>query len=291
MTCIIAFPNHADGSSVYTATLSGGSWSTELPLANLQTRLLSQVARSSDATLASTQFDIDLGVLRPILVIAIPKHNLSSAALARIRASNTAGDFASPVYDSGWFDVWPVIYPDEAVYWGHPSMWSRKLSPEDAAFYPVPLLNLVAGGPKIARYWRFELDDDGNDDGHVDLARLFMAPGWQPSENMGVGAELGAETDTTFERSAGGVDYFDRKPARRVVRFELPAIDEEEAVTQVLDMQRRLGIDGECFFVFDGGDTAQLHRRAFLARHSKLHPHRYPYLGRVAVPLELEEVI
>lgn len=105
------------------------------------------------------------------------------------------------------------------------------------------------------------------------------------------GAELGVDTDTTSERSAGGVDFFDRKPSRRTVKFDLAEIDEEEAVTQVLDMQRRLGIDEQCFFVFNDADTTQLHRRSFLARHSKLHPHRYPYLRLTRPTLELEEVI
>ena len=43
---MIAAPNHADATG---ASASGGSWEATLPLTNLKTRFLQEVARSPDA--------------------------------------------------------------------------------------------------------------------------------------------------------------------------------------------------------------------------------------------------
>lgn len=82
----IGYPNRIDA-----ATLSGGSWEASLPRDNLKTRYLSQVARSTDDALASTKFTADLGSDRVIRSVGLMSHNLSLAALVRVRA-RTAGD-------------------------------------------------------------------------------------------------------------------------------------------------------------------------------------------------------
>ena len=56
-----------------TATLSGGSWLTSLPLANLQDPVRSLVARSANVLAASTIIDIDFGQTRNIRYIAALK--------------------------------------------------------------------------------------------------------------------------------------------------------------------------------------------------------------------------
>ena len=74
-------------------TLSGGSWLSTLPLTNLQNRQVQKVARSSAATTASTQFQIDLGQPRAIGVVALVVHNISVSGYARISGSDSAAAF------------------------------------------------------------------------------------------------------------------------------------------------------------------------------------------------------
>lgn len=76
-------------------TLSGGSWLATLPLTNLQNRQVQKVARSSAATTASTQFQIDLGQSRTIGVIALVVHNISVSGYARISGSDSAAAFTN----------------------------------------------------------------------------------------------------------------------------------------------------------------------------------------------------
>ena len=63
------------------ATLSGGLWLGTAPLANLQQKLLSKVARSVDLLAASTRLDVDLGNASTIVrFVALARHNLTTAA-------------------------------------------------------------------------------------------------------------------------------------------------------------------------------------------------------------------
>lgn len=97
----LAWQNRADE-----GTLSSGSWLSTLPLTNLQNRQVQKVARSTDATNASTKFDLDLLEAKSIGVLALVVHNISSSGDVRITASNDATAYNNdlPVSDltSGW---------------------------------------------------------------------------------------------------------------------------------------------------------------------------------------------
>lgn len=86
----LAWNNRTDS-----GTLSGGSWAATLPLTNLQNRQVQKVARSSDATVASTQFQINLGQARNIGVVGLVVHNISVSGKVRITAADTATSFTN----------------------------------------------------------------------------------------------------------------------------------------------------------------------------------------------------
>lgn len=451
---ILSFPNHVDA-TFYPVAFSGGNWVPSLPLTNLRDPQLAKVARSVDATLAATQFDVDLGITRPIRLFAIPSHNITIEGRLRITGSDSPPGTASknlytvqaaggtikgfangagsltdatleadgwlriprlhsegmqhgeihastdvPVtvgttytqslllrtdngaaadsvvndfsfftanghftvaptyenlgggvyrltasytartgdnqlrmadltldtaftgfahlevkdiqleegdtftgyedpnetylfrqtYNTGWLDVWTVVYTHEGIDWEHPSFWFGTLGGEEAEDYDIAFLH-IADEAKDARYWRFEIDDTLNPDGYVELSRLFMAPGWQPTKDMALGPVLGVETETTAERSLGGVDYYDRQKPRRTVRFELRNLPEDEALAQAFEIQRRLGIDRQLYYVWDPHDAINLHRRSFLATMRELTPLEFPLPGRAATAFQLEEVL
>ena len=99
----LSVANAADG-----ATLSGGLWLGTAPLANLQQRLLSKVARSVDLLATSTRLDIDLGNARAIVrLVALARHNLTTAATYRITAGTTLG--GTDLYDSTTLPVWRAV--------------------------------------------------------------------------------------------------------------------------------------------------------------------------------------
>jgi len=116
-------------------TLSGGLWLGTAPLANLQQRLLSKVARSVDLLATSTRLDIDLGTASTIVrFVGMARHNLTTAATYRITASTTLG--GADLYDSTTLPVWPAVYLPEDLEWEDDNFWTGQLSNEEIVGYP-----------------------------------------------------------------------------------------------------------------------------------------------------------
>lgn len=269
--CIFGWPLWSDIGELHSPVITGGSWSSSLPLSNLQDRRLSRVARSTDTLTASTQFDIDLGVARDARVRALPKHNLTSAATVRVRTSNAAGDFSTPIYDTGVVTVWPAGLSAEKVV-GINLGWTNVAPTETAA-----------------RYERWEIVDPTNPAGYVDVGRLVIAKGWQPTINMSVGAKLGIETDTDRTVTDGGSSIYNDKPRRRTMSFDIENLPADEALEQGFDMQRLAGTSGQLMFVFDPEDTTHMHRRAFLGVLRELTALEYPYYTDTSIPFQVIE--
>lgn len=179
----IGWVNYGD-----TATLSAGSWASTLPLTNMQRRPLSRVARSSDATEASTKFRVNLGSSTPIVrKVGLWGHNITQTGNIRITAGTTAG--ASDVHDSGWLSVWPALAPED-LEWEDPNWWFGTLSDSDVEGYPIRFL-YDCGDNIQAQYWTVEISDTSNTDGYVEIGRLWMGPFWSPGINYSTGASLG----------------------------------------------------------------------------------------------------
>lgn len=285
---IFAGPNYVDA-TFYSVAFSQGSWQTALPLTNLADPLLQAVARSTDATNASTKFVVDLGVPRPIFVIAIPKSTLSQAAQYKITGASDSG-FSNIVYAGAWTDVWGTAYPFGSIPFEHPAWWTGKIPAEDAADYPWPLI--VVLDPAItARYWKFEFDDTTNAAGYVDLARLVMAEGWQPTVNIAYGAEIGWETSTVAQESLGGVIFYDVRPRRRNLRCIIDVLTTDEALANFFELERSLGIDGQIMFIKDYTDTSNLARTSFLMTFSRLNAVQDTFYNHAKVQIEGKEVI
>ncbi|MBN9529673.1 MAG: hypothetical protein J0H82_25935 [Alphaproteobacteria bacterium] len=288
---LLAGPNYVDA-TFFTVSFSGGAWQAGLPLTNLRDPQLAVVARSTNATLAATQFDVDLGTQRLVKALAIPFSNCSRSATYRIRSSTAAGSFVAPdlVTDSGWLDVYPIIYPWGTTLYGSASWWDGRMSPEEAAVSRMPIIQVFAS-PPIARYWRIEIADTSNPDGYIEIPRLVLAAGWQGSLNMAVGSGLGAETLTGSVRSLSGASFFDRREAARTAKIVFNFLPEDEAMASAFDLIRTIGIDQQLFFAWNPDDTVHRHRRSFLATLSQLASVESSTPDRFAASFELKEVM
>ena len=97
------------------AILSGGSW--QLPLSNLQTADIAQVARSTNAANSSTIINFNLGSIQPIGGVAFGPANLSPGATWRLRLYSNAA-MTVLTYDSGLLTV-----TGEVINWADPNQW------------------------------------------------------------------------------------------------------------------------------------------------------------------------
>lgn len=280
---LISFPNRGDS-----GTFSGGSWEATLPLTNLQDRRTQRVARSTNATLASTQFDCDLGTELYLWVGALFSTNLTMAAQWRIRGSNDAA-FATSAYDSGWVDVYPEIYPAGVLNFGDPGWFDGKLAQVDYdAGYRVEPIHVLSTLTS-ARYWRVEIDDTANGDGYVEVGRAWFGYAYQPTANMANGVRLGWETSSSRTETDGGAWYHLDRPRRRHMDFVLSQESEDEGLVRGFEVLRQLGTAGQLLVVFDPDDTHHLHRRAFVGTLRDLSPLTFPYSAWTDQPFRVVE--
>lgn len=273
----------------YTVSFAGGSWDSSLPLTNLKTDRLIEVARSTSLSLSSTYFTVDLGTTRETKLICIPKGNFSFSSKWRARSADSLSGFGTPTSDTGWIDIFPVIYPYGTLPWGHKSWWTGQMTPEDAENAIMPAVHIF-DTPIYSRYWRIDFDDQTNADGYLDLSRLFISPGYQPTYNMNIKASIGIETATQVLTSYGSVDHFLVKSNRRVIRFTLME-NEQEALIWMHDMVNRMGRNGQAYVMFDHEDLENRHRRSMLCNIRTLSPQEYSHYDFISQPFELIEVI
>lgn len=281
---MLGFPNRIDSS-----TLSGGAWVNTLPLRNLQIRTLGKVARSVDLAPASTQFKIDLGRSTKSRLIDLPNHNFSQEAQYRITSSMDAG-LSSLDYDSGWLDVWPVMYEFGEPEWEDDNWWTGKYNDEEVDGYTTALVHILPED-SVSRYWRIEISDPTNTAGFIQIGRAFIGPAWQPKINMIYGASISWETGTTVTTARSGAEYFDVQIPARVERFTLNFMQEDEAFGRAFELQRQAGIHSEILFIHDPDDTVHALRRQFLSRLRELSPIDFPSFNLNGTAFELKELL
>jgi hypothetical protein len=279
-----SFYNRADG-----ATLLGGSWLAGAPLANLQQRLLSKRARSTNNAEASTRIDVDMGTAaQPVRLVAFTAHNLSLEATWRITAGSTSG--GSDIYDSGTMQVWPRIYLPEDRPYESENWFTGQATAADVEGY-TPALRHIAPAHYRARYWRIAVSDTNNADTYVELARLWMGPLWQPLRNYDPGASLVWEARSLAEQSLGGVLFFDGRRPVRVLRLTLSMLESSEAWGELLDAQRRLGTTGELWAITDADDIVRSFKRDLFCRFRAVDPIAELDVGLHETRIELEELL
>jgi hypothetical protein len=280
----ISYSNLSDA-----ATLSGGSWVSTLPLTNLQQVLMAQVARSTNALAASTQFRIDLLATNVnIRLIALVRHNLSINATYRITAGTTAG--GNDVYDSGTLQVWPPVFLPGDLEFEYDNWWNGQvIDPNQVAGYPAGLWH-DAGANYQARYWSVYLTDTANTAGYVQASRLWMGQLWKPPHSFEYGSTIIWEARDIEEMSLGGVLYYDPRPSARVFNFSFGALVDQEAYGIVLEIQR-VARNSQQIVVIPDMDSQYFFKRNMLARLRKMDPLKRLTWKIHSAAFEAEEVL
>ncbi len=141
-------------------------------------------------------------------------------------------------YDSGMLDA-----------------WTAGETTESRAALNRPLV-AVTPAAVTTRYGRLEIADTANPLGYLDLHRLLVTGGLQPTTNFAPGAQLALESETTTAYAAGGNAVHDIRPLRRTVRLQVNALPESEAVVTAWRAMAQLGPRGQCALVLDPDASA-----------------------------------
>jgi hypothetical protein len=280
------------------AVLGGGNFVSTLPRANLQTDDPRTVARTLSADADDTFITADLGAIRQIGGIVLGPTNASPGSSYRIRSYADAGMTVAK-YDSGVKELSGAVVDwsdtNEWLEWEDPDFW-LGLIPSDVEELPLYIVETIPAaqvGEGNAQWWKIELFDPGNAQGHIDIGRLVLGRVFRPVNNYEPGSnEFSFQWLTDVTESIGGLRTYWERGMRRSGRFSWPVVDESEAFDDWFRLGLRSGLSRQVFIIPEESDTGELLRkRAFLATLTKSPPLVQINLDLASTSIDAEEVI
>lgn len=278
---LLGWPNRIDA-----ATLSGGSWNASLPLANLQTSEQAVVARSTNATTGSTQFDIDLGATRSLRALALVNHNLSQAATWKVSLGTSSG--GSQVYAGSFQSAWALTFSEGGIEWEANNWWGAGVGDEYTG-HPF-IAPFILSASYDARYVRVEISDATNAAGYVQIGRVYVGGGFVPTYNAAYGLQDSWVDLSSIESADNGALFATPRRRQRRTRFELGYLSLDEGAI-LYELARRQGTVYEVLYLPDSADYQAAQRYGYLGRLRELQPLEYPYPRARATAFEVEELL
>lgn len=279
----LCWPNHINSS-----TLSGGSWSSDLPLERLKSGVFAEVATTNNTSTSSSVIDVELPSIKPVGSVALANHNLTPTAKWRVRIYSFTNDV---LVDSGWTDVWPSVYTTAELEWEFDNFWTGTLLKEDAEVFTS--LATYFPDVSVAFKLKIEIDDVNNADGFIKIGRLFVGDFWQPTYNAEYGIQHGCDIGTSFSVSdnMNMTEFADIKRPKRTVSFSLGGLSEEEGFSRALKIQRQQGLHGEVLFTQGERNSPQTFMRTFIARQESVDALSHPYFESYESSVNLKEIL
>lgn len=248
------------------ATLSGGSWSSDWPLTKMQSDDFSAPAISTDDATASTKFQWDFGAAKSVDAFLMPAHNLSTAALVKLSLGTSAG--GSEVYAGSWVSAYSVTDADRNG---------------TSHMVVIPFTT-----SQSARYGKLEIDDTANADGCVEIGYVWCGEGFRPAYNASYGLQDRLLDASEVDRTYNGRRLAASRRRWRSVSFVLEWLTHAEAA-RVHEMQRRYGITEPLAYLPDPASAETCQRYGFIGALSELSPIDYPYVSTRHAGFQIEE--
>lgn len=287
---LIAYDNRIDE-----ATLSGSTWTTALPLSNLQDKILTKVARASGL---STQLIATWPRPIPIRLVGLIRHNLTALSKIRITLENADGELNKtrspywPASPNDWKSAhigrrFPLrSWEDQDFICGEPRDTARS------RFSRISHFDL--GKTYSVKRLTIELNDAASTTTkYIQIGRLFVGKAWSPEINYGSGAKIWYENITDKRRALGGTLYTDLRANFRVIQFGLGFLTEDEALGLGLDMQKTIGDSDECLVNLDPDNINFKNQITLMGRVRQLSP--LEQSARIDYPwstgYEIEEIV
>lgn len=245
------------------ATLSGGAWIAARPLANLLDARLMVAAQSDGLDPAATRWTIDYGAETDLRVCVVWA-SVSRAGRIR-RTISLDPDGHEIIHDSGWRDWIPQVMPAWTLPRAHPSYGHGRIPERELRQYRLFWHDLTAE-PILGRYEHVQIEDGGNADGHIRVARCWTGAGWQASIPVEFGCSWGWEDPSDIGATLSGRTDADLRPRHRTMAVTFDGLPQDEALSHVYDMLGRKGIAGQMYVSWDPMEVMHRHRRSGLCR-------------------------
>jgi hypothetical protein len=302
----LSYPNRIDECLISDA-YQANNWSTQLPLINVQNKVLKKVARTN-LGITGVVLKINLpSEPRFIGCVALANHNLSVNATLRVMGYYGL-DFSGELqFDSTpYFRAFPIIHPNDSGHyaWESKDFWLGTISEQERKSYTA-LATFYAPENKLCRSVQIAISDSSNPDGYLQIGRIFLGQCIEPHYNPEFGDISQGYVDLTeVQRAGDNTKYFYIKPKMRTLSCVLKHLNQAEAFSGFYDAQREVGLSGEMLYAFskpeyikDGTTNINMtvdknfYARAFLCNFSELSPIDMAYANGFRTALKLEEII
>ena len=195
------------------------------------------------------------------------------------------------IYDSSWFDVWPIVYSADMLEWEDDQWWSGRYSTEEIAGrnWTRPfLLDIIY----LFRTITIEVLDSTNSAGNVEIGLVEVARGWVFGYNFAPGSQFGFRFRTkAIEHWGGGVEH-ERLEKPRVFKGSISMLPLDEIWGSAFEDLSQNDLDVPYLWVPHPDREIHWLRNAMLVRNTD--PGMFGYLGNPDVgtaPLAMEEVL
>jgi len=203
----------------------------------------------------------------------------------------------TPVYDSGWQNVWPRYYDTTSLLWNSTNFLFGRLTTDDFGVLPAIWLQMVQApsglvSPFAAQYATIYVSDPTNAAGYLQFGRLYMAENWTPARNFIYGqTSIGWQDPSIVDTALDGTEYYEERSMYREAIFTLPYLSPTEGVTRALNLTRNRGITGDLLYIWDPTNIQLLQERSFVGRLESLSPLVYTQYGLTSMAFKIKELV
>ena len=130
-----------------------------------------------------------------------------------------------------------LAYSDDAVVWT--SISGKTVGDGNCLFFFFTLVN--------RRYWKLTLNDASSTDGYLELGRVFLGDYWEPNVSVLRGWSLKFLDRSDVKKSIGLQKWTNQREIVTQLTFQLPHLNETDAVKNFLNIARRIGVKQDFF--------------------------------------------
>mgnify|MGYP001604276911 CR=1 FL=1 len=97
------------------------------------------------------------------------------------------------------------------------------------------------------RYWRLTFNDAANANPYIEVGRIFLGDYWEPAATVLRGWSIKVIDRSEVQRSVGQQKWTNQKEAITQIAFQLPPLNETDAIKNFLNIVRRIGLSQDIF--------------------------------------------
>ena len=224
---------------VDTATLTPSSEVAMMPAENLKTRPRTEKWRTTGC--ASESLVIYTPECPQMNALAIVEHNLSRTAQIRVQAANDNSWASTPVDVT--FDAHEAIYGYGEGGFGEGGFGGgRVYAPNRLQELVLKFIDELLGAePAGYKYKKITFIDPDNEDGYLEMGRIYLAPYYESTRNYNKGARVSFIDLSTVDYSESGVPFTDERPILLEAQLNISNIETGELYNQLLPFFATVG--------------------------------------------------